>query len=148
MTTATCPSCGHSDRHSGLAGCLWSDGEAFCTCTARWAAPKSNAVAIAERDEALARVAEHTDPSWEAEAVQAIYTLAARRFPDDNLVEFTTDDVWDLLAERGIPAPHEPRALGTIVREATRQGVIRVVGWAPSRRRHQSPIRVFLGVPE
>lgn len=153
MTThhpaAVCPSCGHAEVHSTLSGCLYTDTlrGVYCTCTATWAAPKTLADAARERDEAMARAAEAADADWVADAYHALETLAGRHWEDSgDGLGFTTDDVWDLLAERGVPAPREPRALGTIVREAVREGLIRRTGaYRPSRRRHCSPIPVYVG---
>jgi hypothetical protein len=138
--TATCPTCGHPDTHTALAGCTYAEADRFCTCTTRWVRPKTLDDARAERDAALETVTAGTDPDWEAAAIEAVRVLAARH-PDT----FTTDDVWDLLAERGAPECREPRALGTIMREALRHGVVRAEGYAPSRRRRMAPVRLYIG---
>lgn len=137
--TTACPTCGHSAAHSALAGCTYVDGATYCPCSERWSRPKTLAVAAAERDVAMTAVSLHTDPAWEAAAIDAIRTLADRPEP------FTSDDVWDLLAERGAPECREPRALGTIVREAIRHDVIKPDGFVSSRRRHCTPIRSYVG---
>ena len=74
------------------------------------------------RDEAMARVEAHADPDWKHMAVRAFMKVA---YGSD---EFTTDDVWRQLEEWEVPAPHEPRAMGPIVRSLVTQGVIEPVG--------------------
>lgn len=74
--------------------------------------------AAAARDEALQRVDEHADQDWKREARDAVLHAAAHR------AEFTSDYIWWLLQQRGVMPPHEPRALGAIMRAAAREGLI------------------------
>lgn len=50
--------------------------------------------------------------------------LAAARLAVQELVrigrDFTTDDVWERLTAREVPPPHEPRAMGAVMRWAGR----------------------------
>jgi len=69
--------------------------------------------------EAIERADEHADPEWKEQARRAIERAAA-------LGEFTTDDVW--LQLEGVEAPHEPRALGALIREARKNGLIVATG--------------------
>jgi hypothetical protein len=41
---------------------------------------------------------------------------------------FTTDDIWIDLEKRGVESPHEPRAMGPIVRVLTGSGEIKFTG--------------------
>jgi hypothetical protein len=98
--------------------------------------------AHAERDEAMDRARRGTDPEWAAKAAEAIRDLATvEELTGD---PFTADDVWELLESRQVPAPREPRALGPILRAlSTPGGPILGVGYAPSRRRHGSPVMSY-----
>ena len=80
------------------------------------------------------------DPYWRALADAAIRQLAVTGD------EFTTDDVWRLLA--GFDTP-EHRALGSLMREAHKAGLIRPLRkWRESTRveAHKNPKRVWVGV--
>lgn len=88
------------------------------------------------RDEAIGRVERHADAAWKAEALEAVKGTASRN------AFLTSDDVWQRLTTR----PHEPRAMGAIMRHAV------TLGWiAPTERfiptlkasQHRQPIRVW-----
>lgn len=70
------------------------------------------------RDEALVRVDAHADDDWKREAREAVLHAATHR------AEFTTDYIWWLLDQRGATPPHEPRAMGAVMRAAAREGLI------------------------
>lgn len=95
---------------------------------------------IEARDKALTAVEYNTDPEWQTPAEQAIAWLARSR------ETFTTDDVWQHLYQHGHTFPHEPRAMGALMRNAARAGLItasdRVI---PSQRPecHRRPVRVW-----
>lgn len=92
------------------------------------------------RDQAISQVDRNAEPGWKQRAQEAISRVALRKD------EFTTDDVWALLDERGIEAPHEPRAMGAITRWASSKGIIRATDrYAMSARPecHGRPIRVW-----
>lgn len=92
------------------------------------------------RDEAVHRAGVHADDFWLAAARFALLVTATEQ------ATFTTDDVWQTLAELGIGAPAEPRALGALVIEASRAGVIVPTGgWLESSRpsAHRRPCRVW-----
>ena len=95
---------------------------------------------IEARDTALEAVEDHANPAWKEHAETAIRFLARSR------QTFTTDDVWEHLHQRGHEFPHEPRALGALMRNAAHAGLIvatdRVI---PSQRPecHRRPIRVW-----
>lgn len=75
--------------------------------------------AQAATDKAIERVEAHADADWKAAAFEAVVWLAERR------AELTTDGVWAAL-DRLDPdaATHERRAMGPIMRQAVREGVI------------------------
>lgn len=95
------------------------------------------------RDKAIAQVATNTDTAWAAQTLDIIKQIATDTF------DFTTDDIWQALAETSLPTPHEPRALGALMLTAQRAGLI-----APTDRYRQSqrpkcharPIRVWQAV--
>jgi len=77
---------------------------------------------------------QHAPSIWKNAAVEALMTLA------NGKPEFTTDELWDLLAEKGVHTG-EPRALGSIMQSARRAGMIKLTGkYVSSYRRHKAPI--------
>lgn len=76
----------------------------------------------------------HADSVWK-EVVRDVLREICNSKP-----EFTTDEIWDKLAARGIHTG-EPRALGAIIQGAHRSGMIKPTGnYAQSYRRHKAPI--------
>jgi|SRR4051794_35352279 hypothetical protein len=99
-------------------------------------------------EEAIGRVDEHAEPDFKLEALAVVHYVAR------HVEEFTTDRIWWELDQLGATEPHEPRALGPIMRRA--QGA----GWITDTHRvhlsvrteaHRNPKRVWrsqiLGVP-
>lgn len=128
-----CQNCQHlTDDHSNLAGCLLCG----CSMKRRDIQRTTDQAATAE---ALQRVEAAASPGWIASANDVVATLARARQP------FTPDDVWDLLDDRGVEPPREPRALGPVLKAAARAGTIRIEGTASSRRRHGALIRSYVG---
>jgi hypothetical protein len=85
---------------------------------------------------AIDQVEQHANPDWLSKARDIVFLLASSGRP------LTTDDVWDELAKVST-ATHEPRALGSVIRNASRLGVIRLTGnYVKTRRReaHSRPI--------
>lgn len=77
---------------------------------------------------------QHAPSIWKQAASDALMKLAKTK------AEFTTDELWDLLAEQGVHTG-EPRALGAIMQSAHRSGMIKATGkYVPSYRRHKAPI--------
>lgn len=95
--------------------------------------------AMALRDEALERVEKAADEFWKRQAALIVADYA------DLGMQFTTDDVMNTLGRQGVTTP-EPRALGPIMRHALKAGLVRRVGYTPSKRRHCSPIPIYVGV--
>lgn len=146
MTTNpnACPTCGHSEQHTALIGCLYQDGYVFCDCSSTWSLaqarvpqPKTLQDAHRERDAAMAQVDANADSAWKEAAWTTILALM------DAMEAFTADDVWDALAAARVTPPREPRALGPILRNMIQVGLIEAHGYAQSRRRHGSPIRIY-----
>lgn len=93
------------------------------------------------RDAAIDRVEEHAEPDWLAHAAAAIRIAAAAG-------EFTTDDVWRILDERGLDRPRERRAMGAAMRAARRDGVVEPTDrMRPTSRPegHRNPKRIWKG---
>lgn len=96
--------------------------------------------ALEARDEALGRVEANADERWKAEALAAVRHLA-RMLP-----EFTTDDVW---ARLGDSYPHEPRALGAVMKTAAAAGLIEPTDRIRTSHRpecHARPVRVWRSI--
>lgn len=86
---------------------------------------------------AIARVERHADPAWLASARSTLRHLCARQF------YLNSDSLWLALEQAGVPMPHEPRALGAVMRWGVREGLIKATGeYEPSWREacHQRPI--------
>ena len=90
-------------------------------------------------DAAVNRAGNNADITWLNEARSAV-KLLIRKGED-----FTTDDVWELL--EGVNAyTHEPRALGAIIRELSKDGAIYSTGgYRKSIRKecHRRPLAVW-----
>jgi hypothetical protein len=103
------------------------------------ATPLLDIVAASEaRDAAIARVGAASVAFVGAASI--VVTDLAR-----SLAEFTTDDVWDALAGCSLEV-REPRALGAVMRDMQRLGVIAPTDrYRPSARVacHARPVRVW-----
>lgn len=89
---------------------------------------------------AITRVESNADPHWMASARAELETVA--RLHD----EFSTDAVWERLANHDTPLPREPRAMGAIMRKAARDGLIEPTGrYTESSREvnHQRPVMIW-----
>lgn len=106
-----------------------------------WAIEEQQATATKAADEAIARAGSNADPLWKQAAFDAVCHIALHR-----RVQFTTDEVWELLDEQGIRATHEPRALGAVIRMASKSGIIRATGQYVKSKRvecHGRPIMIW-----
>jgi hypothetical protein len=95
------------------------------------------------RDEAISRVELNADPDWVLEALRAVYAICRVR------TTFTSDAIWALLDQRGIYGPHEPKALGSVMRTAQRRGWCRPTATYSNSQRvecHRRPLRVWESV--
>jgi hypothetical protein len=91
------------------------------------------------RDAALERVDRNAVPEWKIAALEAV-TAAARARP-----EFIVDEVWRFLPA-DVPGPREGRAMGPVMLQARRDGVITATDrFQPSERvtSHRVPRRVW-----
>jgi hypothetical protein len=90
-------------------------------------------------EEAIARAGKHADTNWKAAAMQAVLHLASEQ------TWFTADDVWRVLGSSEAET-HERRALGAVMRECQKQGIIRASGRYVKSKRiecHSRPVRVW-----
>ena len=91
-------------------------------------------------EQAISQVERNADEEWKRQARRAIEEVA------HDLGFFTTDDVWLYLETLGIDAPHEPRALGAMIREATTKRVIVATGRYKKSSRvecHSRPVMIW-----
>ncbi len=83
---------------------------------------------------------QHADSKWWEAAMDIVHVLAEERDT------FTVDDVAERLARRNV-STHDKRALGAVLRVASRRGgAIAATGeWTKSRRpeTHQRPVMVW-----
>ena len=96
--------------------------------------------AIEARDQAIEQVDTNASPEWKQHAIEAVKHLARMR------PEFTTDDVHQYLADRGVEMTHEPRALGAVMVAAARARIIAPTDrYTPSARPecHRRPVKIW-----
>lgn len=92
------------------------------------------------KEEAIAHVGINADPAWITTCYNIIVAVAF------NKQRFTSDDVWAELDKSKIEAPHEPRALGAVLKQVAKEGLIRATDeWVPSKRVacHARPVRCW-----
>ena len=92
-----------------------------------------------EAARAMRNTERNTDPTWADHAERIIAALARTGR------HFTSDDVMDELADVEVETP-DTRALGPIIKRAIRRQWISRTGYEPSRRRHGTPIAVYVGI--
>lgn len=83
--------------------------------------------------------AAHADPAW----------LGAARWHLRALLPgtvFLAEQIAASVAQRGLSTP-DARALGVVIREAARDGLIETAGFAPARTSHGSPKRLWRRCP-
>ena len=93
-------------------------------------------------EEAIARAGKHANTGWKAAATQAVLHLASGQ------AWFTADDVWRILGDSEAQT-HERRALGAVMRECQKQGIIRATGRYMKSQRiecHSRPVMVWESV--
>lgn len=91
-------------------------------------------------NEAIERAGNHADLDWKIEARFALEAcIAAYEY-------LTTDDVWQLLDERGVHSTHEPRAMGALIREQQKLRRITPTGRYKKSSRiecHNRPVMIW-----
>ena len=100
---------------------------------------------ISSRDGAekgISRSAESA-AKWNPHALDALHSVAKTQ------ESFTSDAVWDWLANANVKAPYEPRAMGAIMRNGVKNGwITRTDEWIvtdnpATSRNHGRPQRVY-----
>lgn len=92
------------------------------------------------KHEAIDRVEANASPQWLTACYSVITQVAFSRDI------FTSDDIWDALDRAKVDAPAEPRALGSVMRQAMRDGLITTTDkYVPSTRAvcHGNPKRCW-----
>ena len=95
------------------------------------------------KNAAIDAVEANASPTWLELATEAV------RWICQNKPTFTTDDVWERLAAVTKMAPHEPRAMGAVMRQAARENWCTATGnykksVQPSC--HRRPIAVWVSL--
>lgn len=94
----------------------------------------------ARRDAAIEAVRNAASKDWRAAAHGVVKFLASTQD------EFTTDDVWLYMDRFGKSPPREPRAMGAVIDEARKSGIIESAGrYIESIRPvcHRRPVKVW-----
>ena len=98
------------------------------------------------KEEAMARVARNTPPSWLKIARAAVTTVAMHN------TFFTTDDVWDEIERSGWTGKLERRAMGPVMKWAQAEHMCEIanVKYPTSRRAecHYRPIPLYRSLIE
>ena len=90
------------------------------------------------RDDGMGRAARGAPTSWKSRALDAL-EVCARQYR-----EFIVDDVWKCMDPADVP--HEPRAMGPIMKMAQSQGIIEATGkyrLSDRRTAHRNPRQVW-----
>ena len=98
-------------------------------------APDQLALAMTDRDRILERLDTRHDDAWKARALWAVFGTAR----EAGGFGFIADDVW-----KRLDRPPQPKALGPILRQARRLGLIVGTGeYRPHPQRHATMTRVW-----
>ena len=92
-----------------------------------------------KRDRAIKQAEIGADCDWFDEATAAVELLILRKSP------FTTDDVWRLIHHTG-KKTSEPRAMGAVIKQFSKEKRLEQIGYRPSMRPecHMRPIAVWI----
>ena len=95
-----------------------------------------NGEALAQ--EGMSRAEDNADEGWLRAARLELAALIQAAEP------FTTDHIWYRLERLGVHT-HEPRALGALIRQAAKAGLIQRISYTPTTRpeAHARPIPVW-----
>ena len=89
---------------------------------------------------ALRKVEAHADPAWLDIATFGVKQLAVTQDV------FTTDEVWEWLDRNTPLRPHEPRAMGAVMKKVAAEGVIEASGLYQQSAReecHNRPVMIW-----
>lgn len=93
------------------------------------------------KEEAISRVEANASRAWLDEAWHALRYLVGQR-----QATVTSDDIWRTLAEWSISPPHEPRAMGPVMRRGVKERLLLpTTTFVPSDlpQNHRRPVRVY-----
>jgi hypothetical protein len=98
------------------------------------------------KEAAIEAVERNAEPSWLDAAWTALLAACKDAWAsrDGSLV---SDDVWLRLYSDGVPAPHDPRAMGPVMQRAVREGLLLPTStFRPSAmpQNHRRPVRVYV----
>ena len=109
-------------------------------CCGHWRRGRCSYCPVAKaREKSVNQVDSNTDPAWRAEAYLSCDRVMAR------MELFTTDDIWNDLERRGVPAPREPRCMGPIMRFLVANDEVEIAGVTTSNltRGHGRPVKMY-----
>jgi hypothetical protein len=92
------------------------------------------------REEAVGRVGANVHAAWSEAALAAVRKCA------ETLYTFCADQPWEILDALDVVGPHEPRAMGAVLRTAVARGwIVATDEYVPSTRpeAHRGPKRVW-----
>lgn len=94
--------------------------------------------ARAERNNAMSRAEKNSSRAFRKSARNIILDILSRK------ETFIADDVWYEAKKRRIKQPREPRALGPIITNLLKEGIItRTRRFTQSKRRHATAMRIW-----
>jgi hypothetical protein len=97
--------------------------------------------AVAERDDAMARVeakAEKDWPGWKRVALRYVKLYCL-----ENRADFIAEDLVEASRKYGLQQAENDKAWGPVIKAAKDAGYIEFVTWSNSPKRHLSPTRVW-----
>jgi len=97
----------------------------------------------AAKEEAITRVEANASRRWLDAAYRALQRCSEAPWSDEGV---SSDDVWMRLRALEMPEPHDPRAMGPVMRRAVREGLLRPTStFRPSAmpQNHRRPVRVY-----
>jgi hypothetical protein len=101
------------------------------------------ALGEARKEEAVTRVEANASRAWLDAAWNAVIVVCLEHRQYERV---TSDDVWRVLLDEDAPSPHEPRAMGPIMRRAVAEGRLTATAdFRPSElpQNHRRPVRVY-----
>ena len=97
------------------------------------------------KEEGMAKAEAGASEEWKMAASLAIMDVAKKN------KEFTADEVWEVLQRMGITGPQEPRAMGPMMRNAAKLGMITKTGYSRVSQQgtnHARPVAIWKSLIE
>jgi len=98
--------------------------------------------AAAKRDDGIARSGEHAGEDWRSMAIESVRVFVG--VMDGR--PFLAEDAREHAERNGLSVPPDGRAWGIVFQTAKRRGIIKAIGYAPSRSSNLSPKVQWKGV--